>query len=131
MALNRPTLLTSVQEWQTYEVAHHCILLLIISSSFHLESLCLATVHFRWSVPLLGTFCVTISSWQHLWTMNYFHDRFMFSVKITTLSLFGAVSKALASKGMFYNKERRDPNSLLHDARYSSIVNICETLVFM
>ena len=39
----------------------------------------------------------------------------MFSVKITTWSLFGAVSKALAtskctSKCMFYNKEQRDLN---------------------
>ena len=47
----------------------------------------------------------------------------MFSVKITTCSLFEAVSKALAtSKGMFYNKEQRDLNSLLLYARYSSIV---------
>ena len=125
MALHRPTLLTSVQECQTYQVAHLCVLLLIISSSFRLESLSLATVHFRWPVPPLGTFWVTISSWQHPWTMNNFHDRSMFSVKITTWSLFGAVSKALTtSKCMFYNKDQRDPNSLLIllYARYSSIV---------
>ena len=47
----------------------------------------------------------------------------MFCDKSTTWSLFGAVSKALTtSKGMFYNKEQRDPNSLLLYARYSSIV---------
>ena len=55
MALHRPTLLTSVQEWQTYQVAHHCVLLLVIRSSFRLESQSLATINFRWPVAPLGT----------------------------------------------------------------------------
>ena len=50
-----------------YQVAHHCVLLLIISSSFCLESLSLAIVHFQWPDLPLGTCCRTTSSWRLPW----------------------------------------------------------------
>ena len=46
----------------------------------------------------------------------------MFSVKITTWHYSDSSVKRLPRQGMFYNKEQRDPNSLLLYARYSSIV---------